>query len=45
MRTQLYIGKEAGLIESSRAQGMIEEATAIGRMLGALIGKLSRSQA
>ena len=45
MRTQLYIGKEAGLIESSRAQGMIEEATAIGRMLGAMIGKLSRSQA
>lgn len=45
MRTQLYIGKEAGLIEASRAESLIEEAAAIGRMLGAMIGKLSRDQA
>ena len=44
MRTQLYIGMEAGLIETSRATGLIEEATAIGRMLGAMIGKLSRER-
>ena len=45
MRTQLYIGKKAGLIEASRAESLIEEATAIGRMLGSMIGKLSRNQA
>jgi four helix bundle protein len=44
MRTQLQIGKQAGLIGSARAEDFIKEATAIGRMLGAMIGKLSRDQ-
>ena len=44
MRAQLQIGKQVGLIEAARAEDLIEEATAIGRMIGAMIGKLSRAQ-
>lgn len=43
VRTQLHIGLEAGLIDKAIAPRLIQEATEIGRMLGAMISKLSRT--
>jgi len=39
LRTQLYIGAEAGLLDKSVALGMVAEATEIARMLQGLIGR------
>ena len=41
MRTQLYIGKEAGLIDSAIFPGLVQEAFELGRMLQGLIKSLS----
>lgn len=42
LRTQLYVGLEAGLLERSATEKQIREATGISLMLGAMIAKLSR---
>jgi four helix bundle protein len=40
LRAQLYIGREAGLLDNSLASTLIEESGEISRMLGSMIGKL-----
>ena len=40
LRSQLYIGKAAGLLGKSSASALIKETGEIGRMLGAMISKL-----
>lgn len=40
LRTQLYIGREAGLLDESLASAMIDESGEISRMLGSMIAKL-----
>ncbi len=42
VRTQLFIGAEAGLIDNATASLLVDEAVQIGRMLGAMISRLSR---
>jgi four helix bundle protein len=39
LRTQLYIGAEAGFVEKSKALGFIQEATEIARMSKGLINR------
>lgn len=41
LRTQLYIGKEAGLLGKLFAEKLIQESTEISLMLGSMIAKLS----
>ena len=41
-RTQLYIGREAGLLNEALAKKLIRETTEISLMLGAMIAKLSK---
>ncbi len=45
LRTQLFIGAEAGLIDNAIANTWVEESKQIGRMLGAMISRLSREVA
>ncbi len=40
LRTQAYIGMEAGLLSKVLAERLIQETAEISRMLGAMIGKL-----
>jgi four helix bundle protein len=42
LRTQLYIGREAGLLDESLAGALIHESGEISRMLGSMIAKLGR---
>lgn len=44
LRTQLYIGKEAGLLDRTTVVALIDETNQISRMLGAMIGKLRESK-
>ena len=44
VRTQLRIGADAGLIDTVIAHRLVQEATEIGKMLGAMISKLSRER-
>jgi four helix bundle protein len=44
LRTQLYIGGEAGLLDKVFASALVDETNQISRMLGSMIGKLGRSQ-
>ena len=44
LRTQLYIGMEAGLVDKGVATELMQEAIEISRMLGAMISRLSREQ-
>jgi len=44
LRTQLYIGMEAGLLDRAAVVALIDEANQISRMLGAMIGKLGESK-
>ena len=39
LRTQLYIGAEAGFVEKSTALGFIQEATEIARMIRGIINR------
>ena len=43
VRTQLFIGREACLLEKETADEMLRETAEIGRMLGALIARLTRA--
>jgi four helix bundle protein len=45
LRTQLFVGAEAGLIEIGRAGVWADEAKQIGKMLGAIVSRLSREAA
>jgi len=44
LRTQLYIGREAGLLDKSLASALIEESGEISRMLGSMIAKLGSTR-
>lgn len=44
LRTQLYIGREAGLLEESLASVLIDESGEISRMLGSMIAKLGSTR-
>ncbi len=44
LRTQLYIGTEAGLLDRGATSALIDETSQISRMLGAIIGKLGESK-
>ena len=45
LRTQLYIGKSAGLIVADTASDLIQETHEMSRMLGAMIARMGRSEA
>jgi four helix bundle protein len=44
LRTQLYIGKSAGLIDADLATELIEETHEISRMLGAMIARIGKRE-
>ena len=41
LRAQLYVGKEAGLVDRVLARDLIQETKELSRILGAMIAKLS----
>ena len=41
LRTQLYIGVEAGFLEKTKTKGLVTEATEIAKMIQGLIRKIS----
>jgi len=44
LRTQLYIGHEAGLLDPVVARGLIEESKIVIKMLQSLVSRLERGQ-
>ena len=44
LRTQLYIGKETGLLENLQAQSYIKEASELSKMIHGLIQSLRKQQ-